>query len=131
LTRKKLLILDDNASFAESLCDVLSQQGFDVRWAAQASDAHALATASGADVLLVDVNLGAASGIEVAQQFYRENLVRGVVFMTGSIDMNQNDIPELLKKRSVVLHKPVDKETLLNAIASLSPKASGSSIFAK
>src|SRR5258708_2291843 len=73
LIRKKLLILDDNASFAESLCDVLIQQGFDVRWSAQTSQARTLARATRADVLLVDVNLGSTSGTEVAQQFYREN----------------------------------------------------------
>jgi FixJ family two-component response regulator len=77
--------------------------------------------------LLVDVNLGATSGIEVAQQFYRENLVSGVVFMTGSIDMDKSDVPESLRDVSVVLHKPVDKEMLLSAIASCSPKAAESS----
>jgi FixJ family two-component response regulator len=82
---------------------------------------------SRADVLLTDVNLGSASGIEVAQQFYRENLVGGVVFMTGSIDMDQRDVPESLRHVSVVLHKPVDKEMLLNAIATCSPKAESSS----
>lgn len=127
LPRKKLLILDDNASFAESLCDVLTQQGFDVRWSAEPSLARSLASASRADVLLVDVNLGSASGVKVAQQFYRENLVSGVVFMTGSLDMDQSDVPETLRDVSVVLHKPVDKEMLLKAIASFSPRAAESS----
>jgi hypothetical protein len=50
----------------------------------------------------------------------------GVVFMTGSIDLDQSQIPEDFRSRSVVLHKPVDKETLVNAIASVSVKASES-----
>jgi FixJ family two-component response regulator len=128
LTRKKkLFILDDNASFAESLCDVLTQQGFDVRWSAQASQAQRLLSASPADVLLVDVNLGTASGIDVAQQFCRENLVSGVVFMTGSVDMDQSGVPQALRDKCVVLHKPVDKGMLMDAIGSLTPKASESS----
>jgi DNA-binding response OmpR family regulator len=127
VTRKKLLILDDNASFAESLCDVLAQQGFDVRWSAQPSQARILVTALPVNVLLVDVNLVTASGIDVAQQFYREHLVESVVFLTGSVEMNESDIPEPLKSKSIVLHKPVDKDMLLEAIARLSPRVSESS----
>ena len=54
LIRKKLLIVDDNGSFAESLADVLSQQGFEVRWAAQAAKARTLARDFRPDVLIVD-----------------------------------------------------------------------------
>lgn len=120
LIRKKLLIVDDNGSFAESLADVLSQQGFEVRWAAQAAKARTLARDFRPDVLIVDVNLVTASGIEVAQQFAHEELASGFVFLTGSVDMDQRDIPESLKSIAVVLHKPVAKEDLLSAIETLS-----------
>jgi FixJ family two-component response regulator len=85
-----------------------------------------LAASVAPDALLVDVNLGIVSGIEVAQQLCRLNRTMGVVFMTGSIDLDQSQIPEDFRSRSVVLHKPVDKETLVNAIASVSVKASES-----
>ena len=119
MIRTSLLILDDNASFAESLADVLSQQGFHVRWAAQTAKAHALAKASPPDVLIVDINLVTASGMDVAEQFAREDLVGGVVFLTGSVDIDHRQIPEALRNRAVVLHKPVAKEMLLNAITSV------------
>ena len=121
-----LLILDDNTSFAESLSDVLARAGFACRWASQAAEAMKMAGSAAPDVLLVDVNLGAMSGIEVAQQICRKSRTTGVVFMTGSIDLDQSRIPDDLRSRSVVLHKPVDKETLVNAIASVSVKASES-----
>jgi DNA-binding response OmpR family regulator len=120
LIRKKLLIVDDNGAFAESLADVLSQQGFEVRWATKASKAKTLAREFLPDVLIVDVNLVTASGIDVAQQFARERLASGFVFLTGSVDMDARDIPELLKTAAVVLHKPAAKEDLLNAIGTLS-----------
>ena len=103
---------------------MLTRLGFDVRWSIQASQARSLAGVSPADVLLVDVNLVTASGIEVAQQLFHDNLVASVLFMTGSVDMDQADIPTVLRDKSKVLHKPVDKEMLLNAIATLSAKAS-------
>ncbi len=120
MIQKKLLIVDDNGSFAESLADVLSQQGFNVKWATQASKAKTLAREFVPDVLIVDVNLVTASGIEVAQQFARERLASGFVFLTGSVDMDHKDIPESLKPIAVVLHKPVAKEELLDAIETLS-----------
>ena len=121
-----LLILDDNSSFAESLSDVLARSGFASRWTSRPAEAMKLAASVAPDVLLVDVNLGIVSGIEVAQQLCRLNRTMGVVFMTGSIDLDQSQIPEDFRSRSVVLHKPVDKETLVNAIASVSVKASES-----
>ncbi len=124
MIRKKLFILDDNGSFAESLADVLSQQGFEVKWAAQATKAKTLAKNFLPDVLIVDVNLVTASGIEVAQQFAHERLASGFVFLTGSVDMDHRQIPESLKPVAVVLHKPVAKEDLLNAIETLSSDAS-------
>jgi len=120
LTRKKLLILDDNGSFAESLADVLSQQGFEVKWAIQASKGRVLAKTFLPDVLIVDVNLGTASGIEVAQQFARDKIAGGFIFLTGSVDLDHRDIPESLKPFAVVLHKPVAKEDLMSAIGSVS-----------
>jgi len=118
--RKKLLILDDNASFAESLADVLSQQGFEVQWSAQASKARVLARTFLPDVLIVDINLVTTSGIEVAQQFARERLANGFVFLTGSVDMDHRQIPAALKGIAVVRHKPVAKEDLLSAVEMLS-----------
>ena len=120
MIQKKLLIVDDNGSFAESLADVLSQLGFEVKWATQASKAKILAREFLPDVLIVDVNLVTASGIDVAQQFARERLANGFVFLTGSVDMDHRQIPELLKPVAVVLHKPVAKEDLLGAIETLS-----------
>ena len=120
MIRKKLFILDDNGSFAESLADVLSQQGFEVKWAAQAPKARTLARSFLPDVLIVDINLVTASGIEVAQQFAHDQIARGFVFLTGSVDLDYRDIPELLKPMAVILHKPVAKEDLLDAIARLS-----------
>lgn len=119
LIRKKLLILDDNGSFAESLADVLSQQGFEVQWAAQVMKAKTIAKAFSPDVLIVDINLVTASGIDIAQQFQRERLANGFVFLTGSVDMDHRHIPESLKPIAAVLHKPVAKEDLLGAISEL------------
>jgi DNA-binding response OmpR family regulator len=125
LIRKKLLILDDNGSFAESLADVISHQGFEVQWASQVAKARTLARSFLPDVLIVDINLVTTSGIEVAEQFARESLANGFVFLTGSVDMDQTHVPEPLKGKAVVLHKPVAKEDLLEAIEALSGEASG------
>lgn len=130
MKQTSLLILDDNSSFAESLSDVLERSGFSCRWASRPEEAVNLAAGATPDVLLVDVHLGTVSGIEVAQRLCRHNRMLGVVFMTGSIDLDQSHLPEDLRSRSIVLHKPVDKEALVRAIASVSAKESGSASWA-
>jgi len=129
LTRKKLLILDDNAPFSESLCDLLTQQRFDARWATAADQARAAAETTQPDLLIIDVNLGDHSGLEVAQQFWTSKLVTAIIFLTGKIDFDMSEVPVQLKAISVVLHKPVDKETLLEAIAKLTPAAAAKQVL--
>jgi two-component system, OmpR family, response regulator len=129
LIRKKLLILDDNAPFSELLCDLLTQQGFDARWATGADDARAAAESAPPDVLIIDVNLGTCSGLHVAQQFWTLKLAAAVVFLTGKIDFDMNQVPTELKGIAEVLHKPVDKETLLETIAKLTPAAAAKQVL--
>ncbi len=128
MTPKKLLILDDNAPFSESLSDLLAQQGFAARWTTVADEAHTAARTDRPDILIVDVNLATRSGLDVARQFWNEKLTTAVIFLTGKVEFDIAHVSAELKAKSLVLHKPVDKETLLDAIAKLTPAAAGGTL---
>ena len=64
---RRCLIVDDNAGYLSEARDLLQRQGMNVVGVASTSgDALAIAASDRPDVALVDVDLGAESGLEVA-----------------------------------------------------------------
>ena len=64
---RRCLIVDDNAGYLSEARNLLQRQGMRVIGVASTgSDALAIAASDRPDVALVDVDLGAASGLEVA-----------------------------------------------------------------
>ena len=65
----RMVIVDDNAHFLEAARTVLEDDGIDVVGVARTSaEALRLAAALRPDVILVDVDLGGESGLDLAQQ---------------------------------------------------------------
>jgi CheY-like chemotaxis protein len=65
---RRCLIVDDNAGYLTEARDLLQRQGMSiVGVAATGSDALAICAAHRPDVALVDVDLGAESGLDVAR----------------------------------------------------------------
>jgi CheY-like chemotaxis protein len=73
----RCLIVDDDASFLDTASLLLEQQGVAVVGVATTS-AEALKRVEELrpEVILVDVNLGAESGFELAEQLHREDAAR-------------------------------------------------------
>jgi DNA-binding NarL/FixJ family response regulator len=66
--RSRLLIVDDNPQFLDAAKDLLERQGLDVvAVASTGADALCLAGEHRPDCILVDVDLGAESGIQLAE----------------------------------------------------------------
>jgi DNA-binding NarL/FixJ family response regulator len=71
LVRLRCLIVDDNVSFREEMCDLLAEQGLDVvGGAGSAADAHRQIAALRPDVALIDIDLGGESGLELVRQLH-------------------------------------------------------------
>ncbi len=62
---RQVLLVDDDPDFGDSLADLLEVDGYRVRVARDAAAAMAAMHESPADLLLVDVRLGGANGIEL------------------------------------------------------------------
>jgi DNA-binding NarL/FixJ family response regulator len=69
----RFLIVDDNTSFREEMRALLVEQGLDVvGGAGSAADAHRQIAELRPDLALIDIDLGAESGFELARQLREE-----------------------------------------------------------
>jgi DNA-binding NarL/FixJ family response regulator len=73
LVQLRCLIVDDNASFREEMGGLLAEQGLDVvGGAGSVADAHRQIAELRPDVALIDIHLGAESGLELVRQLRGE-----------------------------------------------------------
>lgn len=114
-----VLIVEDNEGFAETLAEVLKSRGFQTHWVATPEEANAASEACRYDLMIIDHGLEGQSGIEVAHKLADNNLIDRVVFLTGRVSMNDNEIPTNLKGRAAVMHKPVEMDDLVATIRRL------------
>jgi DNA-binding NarL/FixJ family response regulator len=81
----RLLIVDDNAGFIRAARDLLQRQGADiVGVASDAAEAVRLARELQPDCVLVDVELGSESGLELATRLTAEDHQRVVLISVHS-----------------------------------------------
>jgi DNA-binding response OmpR family regulator len=121
---KKIMVVDDNSSFASTLTEVLAHHGFTTQYADSPSKAINAAEVFHPDLAILDGDLGTCSGIALAEDLYGMGLVASFIFLTGSVDLNEKDIPSAIAHCSCILHKPVEVSVLVTTIRMQSPSAS-------
>jgi DNA-binding response OmpR family regulator len=108
-----ILIVDDDAQLPRVLTRVLAQHDFEVQVATNARDGLAAATTNAPDVVLLDINLGAESGLDLQREL-RKSVERppAVIFMTSRRDVFAEMVPQLGPADDWIL-KPWDPAELL------------------
>src|SRR5688572_10929544 len=81
-----IAIVDDDAGMRNGLHNVLSAHGYRTELYASAEEFLMAAATSKAKCLLIDIQLGATSGIELAHQLSAVGYKTPIIFMTGSVD---------------------------------------------
>jgi len=81
-----VVVIDDDAMFRQALHRLLSSLGYTVELYASGEAFLERASGSRALCLLIDVQLGSSSGIELARQLADAGLEFPIVFMTGNTD---------------------------------------------
>ena len=116
ITRPTLVIVvDDSASVLKSVARLLAHHGIDSRTFASAeafleSDSVQMATC-----LLLDIQLGGISGIELQRRLAASGSKRPVIFMTASDDKDMRD--KAMDAGCIAyLRKPFAGQVLLDAI---------------
>lgn len=108
-----ILIVDDDQQLPQVLARVLAQHNFEIRVATNAREGLAAATTQAPDVVLLDVNLGSESGLDL-QRALRDSVERppAVIFMTSRRDVFTEIVPQLGPADDWII-KPWDPAELL------------------
>jgi DNA-binding NtrC family response regulator len=115
MTRKNLLVVDDEKAQREILEMILSAEGYNVTTAASGEAALRLAREKRFDLALTDLKMTGMDGIELLQQLlaYDSSIIVILLTAHGSIDSAK----EALRRGAFdYLQKPYDRETLLETI---------------
>ena len=97
---RRCLIVDDNAGYLSEARNLLQRQGMSiVGVASNRGDALAIAASDRPDVALVDVDLGAESGLEVARALAMRDAPVTVILISAYAE---KDLRELLEDSPAV-----------------------------
>ncbi len=112
---RRVLIVDDDRDFVETIEEILATRGYQVTVAGSTDEARLRAQDSSAEVALVDIRLGRANGIDLLSELRirRPGLV--CVMMTAYADV-ETAVRALEQGAYHYLRKPVDVRDLLSTL---------------
>jgi len=114
-TPKRVLIIDDDVDFADSLAELLRAEGLDVDVAYNAHDALALMRNGAFDLTLVDMKMPERDGVDSLLAIRALAPRARVVMMTGySLSARMRDA--MAGGAAGILHKPLDLSLLRTLI---------------
>ena len=114
--RKTIVVVDDDRAVRQALCCLLSAQGYRTEAYASAAEFLDGAVTTEAACLLLDVELGAMSGIDLARKLTACGFNVPIIFMTGSDDEKFRRAAMDLRCVAYLL-KPLRVEQLTSAIS--------------
>ena len=114
VTSPSVLLVDDHALLRERLARALRSRGYDVRTAANADEAVALAQEESPELAVVDLKMPDRSGLECVRDLHALDPATRIVVMTGYGSIAT--AVEAMRLGAVnYLQKPVDVDDILAA----------------
>lgn len=112
--KKRILIIDDDASIRSSLEKILAENGYDLTVAADGDSAQA--QFAQADLLILDLNLPIQDGWDILGEVSAGYPLLPVIVITGLADqLDERTIPGA----SAFLEKPIEVPALLQTVERL------------
>jgi|GEM_PF-3538423 len=120
-TKRKVLVVDDQADMTKIISETLESGGFDTIVANNGTDAIGVAQKEKPDLVLIDFNMPEVNGLRVVihMRGNDENNETPIIMMTaGGPGVDKALNPEACQKNriSAVIRKPTAKRTLLGII---------------
>tara|TARA_Y100000389_G_C17045671_1_gene310287 strand:+ start:177 stop:533 length:357 start_codon:yes stop_codon:yes gene_type:complete len=110
----KLLIVDDEQSIADILCETFEDEDIQSHALYCGNDAFEYVLANDVSLILSDIQMPNGTGIELQDKINQLEKPPKVMFMTGYSEFSKD---ELLKRGALeVFSKPVDLDELINKI---------------
>ena len=113
--RARILVIDDDRDMCELLQERLESSGYEVCWRERADEGVELLQEQDFDVVIADVNLDGASGLELCKRFKENRPSTPVILISGFGDMGAA-IAAIRAGAQDFLSKPVDMAILEHAI---------------
>jgi DNA-binding NtrC family response regulator len=111
----RVLLIDDETVFVESLTKVLTRRGMKVKSASNGIESLELLNNEGFDVIVLDMRMPGMDGLATLNAIRNSDTLTPVVLLTGHIDLTQ--VSEALKAGAAeVLLKPCPIEDLVSCI---------------
>jgi sigma-B regulation protein RsbU (phosphoserine phosphatase) len=115
--KPRLLIIDDDAPFRDSLAEWLSGGGYDVDQVSTAEDAFNALASQQPDVILLDLHMPGVSGFQFLQKMTEQGITTPVIVITGAATVN-DAVQALRLGASDFLNKPIiDMAVLDHAVS--------------
>jgi len=115
-TSPSVLIVDDSSGVSTAIAMMLEEDGFLVEIADSYQSGLQAILAGNFRLLIIDVNLGTDSGVNLAAEVVRQNLPCKIILTSGLLDLS----PELERhpdlKRLPILLKPFGRQGLLECV---------------
>lgn len=119
---ERILLIEDDDTFSATLARALKRRGYEVLAAKDASAAIDEARRAAPAWVVLDLNLGGASGLTLIPRLLEIDPAQRIVVLTGYASITT--AVDAIKLGAVqYLAKPVDVETLLRAFADAPPSA--------
>lgn len=113
----ELIVVDDDDAYRQIVVSSLLQSGYPCRGADSSQTLTVALQEKPADIVLLDLNLGAEDGLDIAQQLSQDRQI-GIIMMTTR-GMVEHRIDGLAMGADAYLVKPVDMRELTGVIRNL------------
>lgn len=109
---KTVLVIDDEIAIRETLEQILSYEGYDVKKAGSGTEGLAVVASSGPDVILLDVKMPGMDGFEVLERLAADGHRIPVIVISGHGNI-ETAVEAVRKGAYDFLEKPLDRSRLL------------------
>ena len=115
VTKRRILVVDDNIDYCESIIDFLEMEGFDAVGIHNGFDALEIIKEEEFDMVLMDIRMPGMDGVETFQKLKEVSPETPTILMTAYAV--ENRIREALQNGAFgAFQKPVDNERLICSI---------------
>lgn len=115
MTRKRLLIIEDDATFSLMLRTWLEKKGFDVAVSSTLSQSKKVLSKGAFDLVLCDLRLPDGEGVEVLEWMHRQGCTLPLIMMTHYADI-QSAVQSMKLGACDYVSKPVNPDILMQKI---------------